>query len=48
MTRGVQQRHWWHWPVITVLAALTVYGVILIMSGNAGGGKMVPALREPI
>jgi len=47
MTRGMQQRHWWHWPVITVLTALTVYGLVLIMSHSAAGPDATSLLHKP-
>lgn len=47
MTRGVA-RAWWHWPAITALVGLAVWGLILFMSDSTAGDNVSLMLRKLI
>ena len=47
MSRGVE-RPWWHWPAITSLVVLTVYGCILAMADSGAGSGMSLMLHKLI
>lgn len=47
MARGVE-RPWWHWPAITSVTVLAVYGLILALADSGAGDAISLMLRKLI